>query len=62
MKRGVRQAMTTTPIYEGRSFGINMMEGVLVAYAGKGRALDIPELNALIDELEMRPTHQILNS
>lgn len=60
-ERGVRQVLTTTPIYEGRSFGVNMMEGVLVAYAGKGRPLSIAELNGLIDELEMKPTLQILN-
>ncbi|MBN2549076.1 MAG: hypothetical protein JXB15_07965 [Anaerolineales bacterium] len=59
-ERGVRQVLTTTPIYDGRSFGVNMMEGVLVAYAGKGRALSIEELNGLIDKLELRPTLQIL--
>lgn len=60
-QRGVRQVLTTTPIYEGRSFGVNMMEGVLTAYAGKGRPLSISELNALIDELDLRPTLQTLN-
>ena len=55
-ERGVRLVITTTPRYEGRSFGTNMMEGALTAYAGKGRRLTDYELNALIDELELRPT------
>ena len=59
--RGVRQVITTTPRYEGRSFGTNMMEATLTAYAGKGRALTDAELNALIDELDLRPSVQRLN-
>ena len=60
-QRGACWVLTTTPIYEGRSFGVNMMEGVLTAYAGKGRALTIAELNGLIDELDLRPSLQVLN-
>lgn len=59
--RGVRQVITTTPCYEGRSFGTNMMEAALTAYAGKGRPLTNAELNALIDELDLRPSVQRLN-
>lgn len=55
-KRGVKRAFTTTPVFEGRSFGVNAMEAVLVAYAGKGRNLSIAELNALIAELDLRPS------
>ena len=55
-ERGVRLVITTTPRYEGRTFGTNMMEAALTAYAGKGRPLTDTELNALIDELELRPT------
>lgn len=54
-KRGVRLVITTTPRYEGRSFGTNMLEAALTVYAGKGRPLSDDELNALIDELELRP-------
>jgi hypothetical protein len=54
--RGVRTVITTTPRYEDRTFGTNMMEAALTAYAGKGRPLTEEELNALIDELELRPT------
>jgi hypothetical protein len=59
--RGVRLMITTTPRYEGRSFGTNMMEAALTAYAGKGRSLTDDELNALIDELDLRPSVERLN-
>jgi hypothetical protein len=59
--RGVRQVITTTPRYEGRSFGTNMMEAALTAYAGKGRPLSDAELNGLIDELDLRPSVEGLN-
>jgi hypothetical protein len=59
--RGVRQVITTTPRYEGRSFGTNMLEAALTAYAGKGRPLTDTELNALIDKLDLRPNVQQLN-
>ncbi len=59
--RGVKLLMTTTPRYEGRSFGTNMMEAALTVYAGKGRVLTHAELNALIDELGLRPTVETLN-
>lgn len=52
----MRTVITTTPRYEGRTFGTNLMEAALTAYAGKGRPLLDEELNALIDELELRPT------
>jgi hypothetical protein len=54
--RKVSRLITTTPRYEGRSFGTNMLEAALTAYAGKGRPLTDPELNALIDELGLGPT------
>ncbi len=59
--RGVRWLITTTPRYEGRSFGTNMMEAALTAYAGKGRPLTDDELNQLIDELDLRPNVERLN-
>jgi len=59
-KRGVHTVMTTTPRYDGRSFGINMMEAVLTAYAGLDRPLSIQELNRLIDELDLHPNVQHL--
>lgn len=53
---GAGMVITTTPRYEGRSFGTNMLEAALTAYAGKGRPLSDIELNALIDELHLKPT------
>ena len=55
-KRGVKTVVTTTPRYDGRSFGTDMLEAALTAYAGKGRNLTDDELNELIDELELKPT------
>jgi len=59
--RGVRQVITTTPRYEGRSFGTNLLEAALTAYAGQGRPLSDAELNVLIDELDLRPSVQQVN-
>jgi hypothetical protein len=61
-ERGVRWLITTTPRYDGRSFGTNMMEAALTAYAGYGRVLTDDELNNLIDDLDLRPTVERLNA
>jgi hypothetical protein len=37
--------VTTTPRLEGRSFGTNMMEAMLVAVSGQGRKLTDAELS-----------------
>jgi hypothetical protein len=55
-QRGAVTVITTTPRYEGRSFGTNMLEAALTAFAGLGRNLTDGELNTLIDELDLRPT------
>jgi hypothetical protein len=55
-ERGVKMVITTTPRYDGRTFGTNMTEAMLTAYAGKGRRLTDAELNEVIDELDLRPT------
>jgi hypothetical protein len=55
-ERGVKTIITTTPRYDGRSFGTNTIEAMLTAYAGKGRRLSDEELNGLIDELGLKPT------
>ena len=60
-ERGVKTVITTTPRYEGRSFGTNTTEAMLTAYAGKGRRLTDDELNGLIDELRLKPTVMQLN-
>lgn len=60
-QRGLRYLVTTTPIFDGRSFGTNMLEAALVAYAGKGRTLTEAELAPLLTELKLGPTLQKLN-
>lgn len=55
-ERGVKTVITTTPRYDGRSFGTNTTEAMLTAYAGKGRRLTDEELNRLIDELGLKPS------
>jgi hypothetical protein len=32
--KGVKRVITTTPVLDGRSFGTNVMEGVIVALSG----------------------------
>lgn len=59
--RGVSYLVTSTPRVEGRSFGTNVLEAALIAYAGKGRALTDAELSGLIKELKLKPDVQSLN-
>ncbi len=59
--RGLKYLITTTPVFDGRTFGTNMLEAALTAYAGKGRPLTDAELIALLDELGIGPTFQKLN-
>ncbi|MCP4142360.1 MAG: quinate 5-dehydrogenase [Chloroflexi bacterium] len=54
-ERGARRVITSTPRYDGRSFGTNTMEAALTAYADLGRPLTDAELNNLIDELDLHP-------
>lgn len=59
-KRAVKYLVTTTPVYDGRSFGTNMLEAALIAATGKGRELTHDELNQLIDQLGLKPQIQKL--
>ncbi len=58
---GVRYLVTTTPRFEGRSFGTNMMEAMLVAVSGEGRKLTDAELRDWVERLGFRPTIEELN-
>jgi hypothetical protein len=60
-ERGVRAVLTSTPTYDGRSFGANMMEAAITAVAGKNRPLTLPELEEIIHKLELKPTVQRLD-
>ena len=54
-RRGVRTLVTTTPVLNGRSFGTNAMEALLVAYAQAGAALSREEYCRLLQELDFIP-------
>lgn len=55
-ERGVRLLITTTPHLEGRSFGTNVMEALLVALAGDGHgALSESDYRDLINQLNFKP-------
>lgn len=60
-KAGVHYLITTTPRYEGRSFGTNMLEAALTAIAGKGRRLTHAELLEMFETLALYPQIQELN-
>ena len=59
--RGVSYLVTSTPRVDGRSFGTNVLEAALIAYANKNRELTDEELGALITDLNLRPDVQKLN-
>ncbi|HHX75058.1 MAG TPA: quinate 5-dehydrogenase, partial [Firmicutes bacterium] len=54
-ERGVKTLITTTPELNGRSFGTNVMEALLVALSGKGRELEAPEYEKLLAEADFTP-------
>jgi hypothetical protein len=59
--RGVRYLVTTTPRFEGRSFGTNVIEATLTAVASKGRPLTSKEIRELLEQLDLRPEITRLN-
>lgn len=55
-ERGVRVLVTTTPEMQGRSFGTNVLEGVLISLLGKRVDEVQPEdYNGLLDKLQLKP-------
>jgi hypothetical protein len=52
---GAARLITTTPRFDGRSFGTNLTEAVITAAVGADRRLTIDEMNAAIDDLGIRP-------
>ncbi|MBC7325489.1 MAG: quinate 5-dehydrogenase, partial [Moorella sp. (in: Bacteria)] len=54
--RGIKTLITTTPEFGGRSFGTNVLEGVLLTLAGKKMAEVTPaDYNRLLDRLGFKP-------
>jgi len=61
-RRGVRTLVTTTPELNGRSFGTNVMEGVLVSLAAKPwQKLGPADYEELLDRLDLKPRIEDLN-
>jgi hypothetical protein len=60
--RGVKTLITTTPELNGRSFGTNVMEGLLVAISGKDRELSAEEYEDLLGIVNFTPRITYLNT
>jgi hypothetical protein len=61
-ERGVKLLITTTPNLNGRSFGTNVMEAVLISLAGKKQDEMKPEdYNLLLDKIGFEPRVEYLN-
>lgn len=58
---GVRCLVTTTPCLNGRSYGTNVLEGLLVTLSGKKERLTLKEYEKLIEEYEVEPGLEYLN-
>ncbi|MEZ5379588.1 MAG: hypothetical protein R2733_24015 [Acidimicrobiales bacterium] len=52
---GVDLLITTTPRFDGRSFGTNLTEAIITAAVESDRPLTVDEMNATIDELGILP-------
>ncbi len=60
---GVSTLITTTPEYNGRSFGTNVMEAIIVALAGKGKQeLTSAEYNHYLEGMGIKPRIERLNN
>jgi hypothetical protein len=60
---GVETLITTTPEYNGRSFGTNVMEAIIVTLAGKGKeGLSPEEYNHYLERMGIRPRIERLNN
>lgn len=61
-QRHVRELITTTPNIEGRSFGTNVMEALLVALLNKPLAEITPEdYNRMLDKIGFVPRREMLD-
>ncbi|HLN62335.1 MAG TPA: quinate 5-dehydrogenase [Symbiobacteriaceae bacterium] len=61
-RRGVAMLITTTPNLGGRSFGTNLMEGLIVASAGKKAGeMSVDEYHAWLEKIGFQPRVERLN-
>lgn len=54
-ERKVKTLITTTPEMQGRSFGTNVMEALLVCMAGGNQELSGEHYHRLLEELDLKP-------
>jgi hypothetical protein len=61
--RGAKMLITTTPELDGRSFGTNVMEGIIVSLAEKPyKSLKPADYDMLLDKLGFKPRIELLNN
>lgn len=60
-KCGVSYILTTTPVFDGRTFGTNVIEAVILALSAKKTPLTETELNQWIKKIELEPQIRKLN-
>lgn len=58
-KRGVETLITTTPELQGRSFGTNVIEALIITLSNKEK-LTIADYNLMIDKLKLAPRIELL--
>lgn len=61
-RAGVRMLITTTPKLEGRSFGTNVMEAVLVALKGSHQPLSAAEYIRLLEQYKIESSVEYLST
>ncbi len=60
--RGVSLLITTTPLWEDRSFGTNVLEGLMVAFLGKPQEkITKEEVEEFLQKILIKPRIEKLN-
>jgi hypothetical protein len=54
-ERGVKTLVTTTPEMDGRSFGTNILEALLVSLAGSTSELPEDQYDRMLEDLKITP-------
>jgi hypothetical protein len=52
---GISYVLTTTPVFDGRSFGTNIIEAVILALSGKKSQLTESEIELWVQKLKLEP-------
>jgi len=61
-ERGVSTLITTTPEMDGRSFGTNVLEALIVSLIGKSPdQIEDEEFTGFLDKLNLKPRIEVLN-